>query len=355
MIPFFASLNLCLSVMIPFFGVFGFKNHSWRNYPFGSPHRSLVAAAYTPEMEGLELPTAAMDADPVSYTNKRVFLATDCQGTLTSMNPFKRPKFGHVDSTATLKKMKTSAAKFNQCCHVQWVPSHVNLKPNEEVDAAANDCQQPFDANTQLQRSVHPATLKTVLRQAETRRFQNGLPFSCHTGVRFHCCGIKRSNFHERDTIPRALQTPCSRWRLGQVESCGTHARKLQHVVSPACRFCGFPCKTTAHLLLDCPRTAHMCFLCCNVIAIAEFDAFIRRVLPCDSRPPNQQILSSTLHPDDNPRKQSALLASCSVSELAVKWCCPDRKRHLIPPLHSQPHSPSPKKHTLGTDRGSLQ
>ena len=205
-----------------------------------------------------------------------------------------------------------------------------------------------------------------MLRKAETQRFHHRL--SCdtqHTGLRYGICGTTKSNLRNRELLPRAIQTLYSRWRLGQVESCGTYPRKLKFVQSAACRFCDFPCETTIHLLTDCPGTALMrtfygisldtlrCDSCRNILAIAYFDAFIRRALPFDSQPPNQQLLSSLLYDDNGRPKRDVLIDDCSVKR-SRKRQRTDKKHRLVIPIHQQ-STPPPKRTAREQNLSSLQ
>jgi len=200
-----------------------------------------------------------------------------------------------------------------------------------------------FSRDTQLQHAIHPATLRTLLRQCEKQRFHHHVVFDTHhTGVRFDICGTKRSNFRDRASLPRSLQTLYSRWRIGQVESCGTYARKLKFVESPQCRFCGFPTETTIHLLTDCPDTASIRAnngisldtlrydTRGNILAIACFDAFIRNTLPYDKEPPNKQLLYSSILTVRVQLKRKAPLTSSSAVKPEPKRQRNDRKESLL-------------------------
>jgi len=181
--------------------------------------------------------------------------------------------------------------------------------------------------------------------------------FLIHTGVRFDICGTKRSNFRDRASLPRSLQTLYSRWRIGQVESCGIYARKLKFVESPQCRFCGFPTETTIHLLTDCPDTASIRAnngisldtlrydTRGNILAIACFDAFIRNTLPYDKEPPNKQLLYSPILTVRAQLKRKAPLTSSSAVKPEPKRQRIDRKRILVIPLHPK-SSQVPRKKT---------
>ena len=73
-----------------------------------------------------------------------------------------------------------------------------------------------------------------------------------------------------------------------------------------------------------------------NVIAIAEFDSYIRCVLPCDSPPPNKQLLSSLLAADDHSHKRHSESTSSAASEPNAKRHCFDQKHCLNMPLNQQ-------------------
>ena len=116
--------------------------------------------------------------------SKQIFIGADSQSSLTSLNPLKRPKFGHVDSSKILAKICSAAKEFNQLVHLQWVPSHTGINANEEVDAAANTCRRTFDLDAQQRCNIHPATLKTSLRKNETQHHHRSLICDMqHTGI----------------------------------------------------------------------------------------------------------------------------------------------------------------------------
>jgi len=161
------------------------------------------------------------------------------------------------------------------------------------------------------------------------------------------------SNFRHRASLPRSSQTLFSRWRLGQVESCGTYPRKLKWVEQSNCRFCSSPCETTFHLLTTSPGATttrayigvSLDALCCdtahNVIAIAHFDTFIRSVLPYASPSPLTSLVLTSLLKAIAQQKRP-LPTSNRATE-------PPRKRHredanerqrLVIPLQPPPPQP---------------
>ena len=204
--------------------------------------------------------------------------------------------------------------------YLQWIPSHIGLIGNTEADTLANEASASIARSINLALPIQSATTCTLIRQRETQRFHNIIELSsCLQGHRYHLCKHLNTNFKRRDLLPRPIQTLYSRWRLGHVDSCGTYPRKLNWIADPACRFCKFPKETILHLLTHCPGTApfryeHNLSLSTlhydthdNMILIARFDSYLRRVLPFDS-PPNcspienclEALDTTTLDPTSN-------------------------------------------------------
>ena len=259
----------------------------------------IVASSYTPEALALQQPIKHISLSPSTFTRKRIFIGVDSQSSLTGLNPFKRPKFGKLDTTPIHQYMFQQIQPLQSLLHLQWIPSHVGLLGNTEADTLANNASASIARSINLALPIESATTCTLIRQRELKTFHNSLELCSNLqGHRYTLCQCKKSNFRARDALPRPIQTLYSRWRLGQVDSCGTYPRKLTWIANPACRFCGFPKETIAHLITNCPGTApfrsqHGLSLstlindtCDNMILIAQFDSFLRSVLPYDS-PPN--------------------------------------------------------------------
>ena len=219
---------------------------------------------------------------------------------------------------------------------LQWIPSHIGIIGNTEADTLANQASASIARSVNLALPIEQATICTLVRQSEITRYHNNLLRQPDLqGHRCLMCHSKRSNFKERNSLPRPIQTLYSRWRLGHVDSCGTYPRKLQWIANPACRSCGFPTETIHHLLTQCPgtllyRRQHGLSLHTlttdtrdNMINIAQFDSYLRHTLPFDS-PPNctpiddclEKIaasnLETTLNAEDSlhPRKKRPKLTN---------------------------------------------
>ena len=194
--------------------------------------------------------------------------------------------------------------------HLQCVPAHVSLPGNTESDRLANETCRNSSRDDQLQLEIVPATLRTILRQHERTRFHTTVEIDTHhhTKLRYLTCGLTKSNLQARRCLPRALQCLYSRWRIGQVDSCGSYPRNLNYLAKDLpCRFCFCSKESTLHLLSSCPgtlmyRIQHGLSLrtlqddsAANIVAIAQFDDWISHTLPFDHLPPIQKSLSSSL------------------------------------------------------------
>ena len=197
----------------------------------------------------------------------------------------------------------------------------------------------------QLIEPIEPATLKTILRKQEDYRFQEQVRQDTkHTGIRFFLCRFQRSNLSQRTSLPRPIQTLFSRWRIGQVDSCGTYPRRITHpyVENPACRFCNYPLETTLHLLTECSgtslyRAVHGISLDtlafdtqANMLAIACFDSFVAHALPFDIYPRNQHTLQKSLLAVFELRKRKRVQTSLQNARDSSQK---RRKTHLVLPV----------------------
>jgi hypothetical protein len=290
-------------------------------------------------------------------------IATDSQSSLTAFNPLKRPKFGKLDISPMINAHLHLARRFNMQLHFQWVPAHIGIQPNEDVDNYAQQIRQNSTLEMQLQHPIEPASLKTFLHQYELHKFHSYVLSSSHnhTGQRFLCCGTNRTNFKARTGVPRPLQCLFSRWRLGQVDSCGSYSRHLGFTEGNCslCHFCSTATESPLHLCTTCPaftsyRNDHNISLSTlshdsstNILAIAGFDEFISRITTFINPPPIQAPLSRCL---ETARKRKASSHDTTTPEPTPKRTHPNernknrRKRHLIIPSTPLSSGPPPKK-----------
>jgi hypothetical protein len=275
----------------------------------------LAGASCLPEKIALDLPAEIIRRNPRQYRNSNIFVGCDSQSSLMALNAGPLRDLRHSPTgynwSHTYKSYVDIANELHSTIHLQWLPAHVGIAPNEEVDDVARDYSERFPASVQNQQPIELKALKSTLKRRLKQKWMRGAPLR---GARFNVCGIQQSQLKKRHSVPRALQTLYSRWRVGEVESCGVYPRRLQWIADPQCRFCGYPCETTVHLLSTCPDTAAyrlthgISFDTLvdetpeNIMRIAHFDAFIRRVLGCTHYRCNES-LKAILYEHERKRK----------------------------------------------------
>ena len=84
----------------------------------------------------------------------------------------KKPRYGHIDPSDTCRDLLDVARETDSQILCQWVPGHRNIIGNAEANAVANQCRIDTPQDTQLQLGIHPATLKTKLKQQEQQSFR---------------------------------------------------------------------------------------------------------------------------------------------------------------------------------------
>jgi hypothetical protein len=286
----------------------------------------LTSASFLPEIRALTLPTKVINLNPSSYTHKRLFIGTDSQSSLASLNPLKRRKYAAVDPSETLAALLHTARKEDATFVLQWIPSHVGLPGNTACDFLANECRTQSSFQQQVQQPLEPSSLKSFLVQHATTNFHKSFVTDTHHHhQRFLICGISKSHFRDRQPCPRALQCLFSRWRLGKLDSCGTYSRIMNYVdKNTPCRFCSGPTETPLHLLVSCPgttsyRVTHGLSLATlqqdtpvNLFAIATFDTWISQVLPFPRFPMAQRALALSIPTPTRKRLQSQLPTASS-------------------------------------------
>jgi hypothetical protein len=315
----------------------------------------LVSSTYATEMNALTIPPAVLPIYNPLQAAQFHFIGSDSQSSLRAMQSLKHPRFGKIDPSSVLAGYSHQAETSHSNFYFQWIPAHVGLPGNEEADALADDqrCQTSHLIQSNIE--ISPSSLKTFIKQHETSQFHNLFldPLHTHFGARYGVVGLKRSNLQQRRSLPRALQCLYSRWRIGQVDSCGKYPRHMGYVSSDLpCRFCLSPNESPVHLLSLCPGTLSYRFrhglsletLCSDspedIVLIAKFDYWISTTLPFVICPPMVTLLNESIarHLDEStPAQATASLNPANtnaISRLA-------RKRPLLIPS-SWSYAPSP-------------
>jgi hypothetical protein len=299
-----------------------------------------VSSSILAEKQALELVSAIINSNPIPFSHKRIFIGSDCQGGLRALaeGPLRDYAYScnHIDWSSTYKTYLDAATTYDCHFHLQYIPAHVGLEPNETVDSLAKHYASAFSPTDQFNANIDLSALKSTLKHSLLRQWINSTPL---LGARYQVCGLRRSNLKKRRPVPRALQCLYSRWRVGEVESVGIYPRRLDWISSPMCRLCGYPSETTVHLLTTCPGTyptrasLGISFDTLvnespdNIIRIARFDTWLRSVLPIDQLMATQGI-SAILHDTLRKRKvqNDTLNASCPLQKRTK------RQRYLVIP-----------------------
>ena len=280
--------------------------------PAGLTHSSTLA-----EKNALDMPAQLINHDPLTYEHSNIFIGTDCQSGLMALAAGPMRAYTHPCTdypwSETYRQYMDTASDLDCDFYFQYVPAHVGIAPNEQVNDIAYHDAQVFTPAMQMNQPIELKSIKTSIQQSLLQRWVNTTPI---LGARYRVCGPTRSQLKNRRDIPRALQCLYSRWRVGEVESCGVFPRRLNWIESPECRYCCYPCETTFHLLNDCPGTAAFRLdhglstdvlvveSPDNIIRVAQFDAFIRHTLGCrhwHSNPSMDSILAATLKKRSKP------------------------------------------------------
>ena len=321
----------------------------------------LVSSSYTTEMNALSIPPAILQLQNPLLAAQSLFIGSDSQSSLHALQSLKRPRFGKIDPSSVLAGYSQQAETSHSNFYFQWIPAHVGLPGNEAADALAEDQRCETSHLVQSNIEISPASLKTFLKQHETSQFHQLFldPLHQHFGARYGVVGLKRSNLQQRRSLPRALQCLYSRWRIGQVDSCGKYPRHLGYLASDLpCRFCLSPHESPVHLLSLCPGT--LLYRCChglsletlrsdspeNIVLIAKFDSWISNTLPFVICPPIVTSLTAAIpsHVDKSTPASPTAVASSTDPKAQSR---PTRKRPLLIPSSwsSAPNSPTkPKK-----------
>ena len=313
----------------------------------------LITSASRAEYTALELPPKIIAHGFHKYHDKRIFIGSDSQASLRALalGPIHSFSYSGIDWTALWHQYLDLARESHCDIHIQYTPAHVGIIGNELVDTVAKHYASSYPFLLQQNQPIALSSLHTFLHQFLLARWIIAVTPS--RSARYNILGTHHSNLKLHHPIPRALQCLYSRWRVGEVESVGKYPRRLRWIDSPICRLCGHPEETTLHLLIDCAGTSFyraihgISYLTLvfetpsNILRIAQFDAWLRRILPCPQRP-NDQTLQAITSEALNKRK-------ASVSPTTATDCPAPKRRKLVIPHSGILHSDSKRRNN--TDR----
>jgi hypothetical protein len=163
---------------------------------------------------------------------------TDSRSAIQGINKY-------LQKNPIVQLVQSRIANSNKNIQLCWVPSHVGIQQNEQVDALARDVVLATDPDpAQIPRSDY----KCIIRNAVKHRWSN----------------IEGNNYREISDLvtplPHALSSNRSwsitltRLRIGH--STLTHGHLMDRSYQPYCDDCLVPL-TIKHLLIECPSLIH--------------------------------------------------------------------------------------------------
>ena len=111
--------------------------------------------------------------------------------------------------------------------HIQYIPGHVGIQPNEVVDHLAETYAASFTTTQQSVLDTDLTALKSTLHQTLIKHWIRSTPL---LGAHYHICGLQCSHLKCRCPLPHALQCLYSWWHVGKVESTGVYPHRLDWI-----------------------------------------------------------------------------------------------------------------------------
>ena len=141
-----------------------------------------------------------------------------------------------------------------------WIPSHIGLPGNEQVDIKAKEASEKTDIDFEIPASV--GQIKAIIRKAQKRKalefFNQVPPSSVHSSTVSHCDHYISCNPNLKEQAqskhPPSIQQSINLLRLNPVSWCYEHD-SITH-----CGYCRLDF-SPHHYLIECPVTAADSFL----------------------------------------------------------------------------------------------
>ena len=155
----------------------------------------LVSCSTFAEKQALELVSKIITHDSSIFQHKRIFIGSDCQSGLQALaaGPLRDYMHGcgNLSWSSTYKSFLDTATAYNCSFHLQYIPAHVGIEPNEIVDSLAKEYARAFSQAEQNSVNIELSTLKASLKRSLLNQWINTTPL---VGARYHICGLRRSN-----------------------------------------------------------------------------------------------------------------------------------------------------------------
>ena len=158
------------------------------------------------EKQALELLPSFIEKNQDLFLHKHIFLGSDCQSVLVALAQGPLHDYQHsctkITWSTTYQSYLHVANTYDCHFHLQYIPGHVGIQPNEIVDQLAKLYAASFNPDQQSVLDTDLTTLKSALHQTLIKHWISSTPL---LGARYHVCGLQRSHLKCRCPLPRAL------------------------------------------------------------------------------------------------------------------------------------------------------
>jgi len=160
-------------------------------------------ASCAAEKVALVLPTEIMLRDPEKYAHANLFVGSDSQSSLMAMSAGPLRDFDHsysgYDWSQLFHSYVSTANDLDSHIYAHWIPAHVGILPNEEVNNIAGDYAHNFPHDIQSDVPIHLKAIKSTLKRHVK---QNWIAHTDHHGPRYQICGLQQSHLSNRCSDP---------------------------------------------------------------------------------------------------------------------------------------------------------
>ena len=109
-----------------------------------------------------------INRNSIPFSHKRIFICSDCQCGLPALaeGPFRDYFYdcGNLNWSSTYKTYLDTAITFDCHFHLQYIPAHDSIEPNEMVDNLAKQYASTFSPAEQYSANIELSALKTSLK-----------------------------------------------------------------------------------------------------------------------------------------------------------------------------------------------
>ena len=174
------------------------------------------------------------------FLHKCIFVGSDCQSALVALTEGPLWDYQHsctkIAWSTTYQSYLHVANTYDCNFHIQYIPGHVGIQPNEVIDQLTKTYAASFTTEQQSILDTDLTALKSTLHQTLIKHWISSIPL---LSARYHLCGLQCPHLKHQRPLPCALQCLYSWWHVGKVESAGVYPHRLDWIQLPRCHFCG--------------------------------------------------------------------------------------------------------------------